>query len=76
MFNSPNDVVVGRKYENGAVIAPGAFRDVTFEQANIPAAAIPTDGTYYLFVLVGDAGTVAGSETEMAMITTPPYRSR
>ncbi|HQX55000.1 MAG TPA: CARDB domain-containing protein [Pyrinomonadaceae bacterium] len=58
LFNSPNDVVVGRKYENGAVIAPGAFRDVTFEQANIPAAAIPTDGTYYLFVLVGDAGTV------------------
>lgn len=58
LFNSPNDVVVGRKYENGASIPIGAFRDVTFDQVNIPATAIPVDGTYYLFVLVGDAGTV------------------
>ena len=58
LFNSPNDVIVGRKYENGAAIAPGTFRDVTFDQVNIPASAIPVDGTYYLFVYVGDAGTV------------------
>lgn len=58
LFNSPNDIDVGRSYENGASIAPGAFRDVTFNQVNIPAAAIPTDGTYYLFVYVGISGTV------------------
>lgn len=58
LFNSPNDVIVGRKYENGAAIAPGTFRDVTFDQVNIPASAIPVDGTYYLFVYAGDAGTV------------------
>ena len=58
LFNSPNDVVVGRRYENGAAIAPGTFRDVFFDQVNIPASAIPVDGTYYLFVYAGDAGTV------------------
>lgn len=58
LFNDVNDRIVGRLFENGAAIQPGATRNVSLSTANIPAQYIPTDGLYYLFVYVGDGGTV------------------
>jgi subtilase family serine protease len=58
LFNDPNDKIVGRSYDNLGVLAPGASKNMSFNEVNIPSNAIPVDGTYYLFVYIGDAGTV------------------
>lgn len=60
LFNG-NDTVVGWSYDNDGVLAPGQSKNMILNSVNIPSAAIPTDGTYYLFVLIGDAGTVQES---------------
>jgi len=39
-------------------LAPGASKNMTFNGVNIPATYVPVDGDYFLFVLIGDAGTV------------------
>ena len=58
LFNSPNDQVAGRSYDDTGILVPGASKNMSFNAVNIPSSAIPVDGTYYLFVLIGDAGTV------------------
>ncbi|MBP7375943.1 MAG: PD40 domain-containing protein [Pyrinomonadaceae bacterium] len=58
LFNDTNDKIVGRSYDNAGVLAPGQSKNMSFDQVYIPSSAIPASGSYYLFVLIGDAGTV------------------
>lgn len=58
LFNDANDKIVGYSYDNSGILAPGQSKNMTFNNVNIPSAAAPVSGIYYLFVLIGDAGTV------------------
>lgn len=53
LFNDPSDTFVGLKFDNSGILAPGQSKIFTATDINIPSAAIPTDGTYYLFYRVG-----------------------
>jgi Tol biopolymer transport system component/subtilase family serine protease len=56
LFNG-NDTTIANGGDS-VVINPTQSITSSVNNANIPSAAIPVDGTYYLFVYVGAAGTV------------------